>query len=118
IVCSLLVLNQLPFWQQRLLSDDFVQPPWHDLHPARLALAQSLSASPHFALAVTIDRLVDSLDLADLVASYASRGSKPQRPDLLLKVVLFLTQCGDHSPAAWFAASVEDRVVDWLLRGI
>src|SRR5258708_2757799 len=89
VLCSLLVLsNPLP-WQQRLRSHDSLQPPWHDHHPDRLAMADCRpAASLH--LARTIDRLVDELSFADLVASYSGRGSTPHRPDLLLKAVLYL----------------------------
>ena len=35
---SLSVVDQQPVWRLRLLGADFIQPPWHDLHPDRLAL--------------------------------------------------------------------------------
>jgi transposase len=115
IVASLPVLNNLPQWRQRLFSPAFLQPPWHDHHPARLAIDEAL---PHdsMVLAHTVDDLVDVLDLQKLIDSYSGRGSTPHRPDLMLKAVLFLTQRGIHSPAAWTVQAVENRVLQWLLR--
>jgi transposase len=110
------VLNKLSAWQRRLVSAAFRQPPWHDRDPARLAIEHDL---PHDSLhlARIIDQFVDRLCLAALVASYRGRGSTPYRPDLMLKAVLFLTQRGIHSPAAWKQQCRENRVVQWLLRG-
>jgi transposase len=117
IVTSLVVLGNLLPWQQRLRSDAFRQPPWHDRHPARLALEHDLPAEA-LQLARVIDRLVDHLSLAELVASYRGRGSTPHRPDLLLKAVLFFSQRGLHHPATWNYQARDSRVVSWLLRGI
>ncbi len=116
IVCSLLVLNNLSSWQQRLHSADFVQPPWHDQHPARLAIEADLP-SDLLRLARTIDAMVDRLSMSHLVASYRGRGSSPHRPDLMLKAILFLVQRGKHSPADWYFQAYENRLVQWLLRG-
>jgi transposase len=117
-VGSLLVLNPLPSWKKRLLGDDFIQPPWHDLHPARLAIERDLPPAL-MTLARTIDRFVDRLCLADLVASFSRRGSAAQRPDLMLKAVLFfLHRRRLHSPAAWFLECHDSRVAQWLLRGL
>jgi transposase len=116
IVSSLPVLNNLPAWQLLLHCEAFLQPPWHDHHPTRLAIAADLP-DDCLRLARTIDRLVDRLCLAKLVASFAGKGSTPHRPDLMLKAVLFFTQRGLHRPAAWTRQSCENRVVQWLLRG-
>jgi hypothetical protein len=111
------VLNNLFPWQERLRSRDFVQPPWEDRHPARLAIEADLP-SDSLRLARAIDSLVDQLSLRHLVASYRGRGSTPHRPDLLLKAVLFCVQRGEHRPAQWFKQSSENRVVQWLLRNL
>lgn len=116
-LCSLPVLDHWPPWRKRLLGGGFVQPPWHDCHPDRLALDADLPAEL-LRLARTIDSLVDRLDLAALVGSFSGRGSPANRPDLMLKAVLFFTQRGIHSPAAWFLHSRDSRAVAWLLRGL
>ena len=116
IVFSLPVLINRPAWQHRLDSAAFRQPPWPDYHPARLAIANDLPRDV-LHLAHLIDRLVDQISLAAIVASYHGRGSTPHRPDLMLKAVLFMTQRGMHSPAQWTQQCYENRLVQWLLRG-
>jgi len=117
ILCSLVVLSPLADWQQRLLSEHFVQPPWQEQQPQRLAIAQDLPADC-LRLAQTIDRLVDQLSLQPLVDSYRPRSDRPYRPDLLLKAVLWFTHQGQHQPAFWFFQAQQNRVVQWLLRGL
>jgi hypothetical protein len=117
-VCSLSVVDQQPAWRQRLHSEAFIQPPWHDLDPARLAIELDLPPSL-MRLAGVIDRFVDRLDLAELVASFKGKGSAAHRPDLMLKAVLFfLHHRRLHSPAAWFLEGFDSRVAAWLLRGL
>jgi hypothetical protein len=117
-VCSLTVVDQVPAWRRRLLGEDFIQPPWHDSHPARVAIELDLPPSL-LRLARVIDRFVDRLDLADLVASFKGRGSAAHRPDLMLKAALFFLHSRRlHSPAAWFLESFDSRVAAWLLRGL
>jgi transposase len=68
-------------------------------------------------LARRIEQAVHRLDLRVLWQSYAGTGSLPHGPDLLLRAVLFETQRGHHSPAAWQRAAAESGPVRWLLRG-
>lgn len=117
MVLSLVVLSQPPAWRQRLLGDAFRQPPWHDCHRQRLCLLDGLPTDLA-RLARLIDSLVDQLALGLLVASYAGKGDLPHRPDLMLKAVLFLSQRGIHSPAAWHFQAHDSRAVAWLLRGV
>jgi hypothetical protein len=65
-----------------------------------------------------IDEAMKELDLAGLFGTYGGRGSKALRPDLLLRLVLYETQCGRHSPAQWFRDSRENEPVQWLLFGM
>lgn len=116
-ILTLPTVAPVPAWKHRLASDDFIQPAWDDFHPDRTALPARLPPK-QFRLAQLIDRLVDRLDLKDLVDSYSHRGSPAHRPDLLLKAVLFFTQSGYHSPADWFFQSRDSRLVSWLLRGL
>lgn len=88
---------------------------WHDDHPDRLALGALLPADH---LARRIDAAVARLDLAPLYAAYAGTGSLPHDPALLLRAVLFATQRGQHSPAAWHRDAAESGPVRWLLRGL
>jgi transposase len=92
----------------------FVPVPWHDDHPDRLALDRPL-ACDH--LARQIDAAVDRLDLGPLYDRYGGTGSPAYGPALLLRVVLYETRNGRHSPAAWHRAAAEDGPVRWLLRG-
>src|SRR5437763_16644066 len=69
----------------------FAPPPWAADSPDWQRLDQKL---PPDHLARRIDRAVDRLDLTGLFDSYAGTGSKPHRPDLLLKVVLYDLQQG------------------------
>ena len=64
--------------------DRFAGPPWDHRSPQRLAIDDDLPADH---LARAIDEMVDRLDLTDLFASYAGVGSRPHRPDLMLKIV-------------------------------
>jgi hypothetical protein len=66
--------------------DRFAVPPWDPRSPERLAIDDDLPADH---LARAIDEVVDRLDLTALFASSAGVGSKPHRPDLMLKVVLY-----------------------------
>jgi transposase len=68
-------------------------------------------------LARRIDRLVDRLDLRPLRDAYAGTGSRPYHPRLLLKVALYETQSGHHSPALWCRHARESEPVRWLARG-
>jgi transposase len=88
---------------------------WPDDHPDHLALGELLPADH---LARRIEATVATLDLAPLYAAYAGTGSPPYDPALLLRAVLFATERGQHSPAAWHRAAAESGPVRWLLRGL
>ena len=95
--------------------DRFAGPPWDHRSPQRLAIDDDLPAGH---LARAIDEMVDRLDLTDLFASYAGLGSKPYRPDLMLKIVLYEMQTGRHSPGQWAEDARDRRYLLWLGRGI
>jgi transposase len=67
--------------------------------------------------AVLIDAAVDRLDLSVLFASYGNSGSKPHRPDLMLKAVLYQMRLGHHQPTEWLRAAQENDPMRWLLCG-
>jgi transposase len=89
-------------------------PPWHDDHPARRDIELRL-APDH--LARTIDRAAARLDLSALRATYGRTGSEAHPPERLLRVVLYQTRRGRHSPADWHRDARECEPVRWLLRG-
>jgi len=93
----------------------FATPPWADDDPRHQEL-ERLLPSDH--LARSVERAVAGLDLAELFAAYAGRGSVPYPPDLLLKAVLYEVQRGHHSPATWHREAHEAGPVRWLLRGL
>jgi transposase len=93
----------------------FAEPPWEEDNPSRQEIETRI---PTDHLAMLIDAGVDRLDLSALFASYSGRGSKPLRPDLLLKVALYELACGKPSPAEWFRELRESDPVKWLARGI
>jgi transposase len=95
--------------------DRFAVPPWDRQSPQRLAIDDDLPADH---LARAIDEAVDRLDLTDLFASYAGVGSRPYRPDLMLKIVLYEIQTGRHSPGQWAEDARDRRCLLWLGRGI
>jgi transposase len=93
----------------------FAETPWNEQTPQWQALEQSLPAEH---LVRQIAGAAESLDLTALYATYAGRGSKPLRPELLLKLVLYEKQSGRPSPAQWFRDARENGPVQWLLRGL
>jgi len=93
----------------------FAPPPWSEGCPQRRACEEDLPADD---VARRIDQLVDELDLQGLYASYAGRGQKAHRPDLLLRVVLYESHCGRQSPAQWAQDMRRNTVVQWLARGL
>jgi transposase len=95
--------------------DRFAVPPWDHRSPERLAIDDDLPADH---LARAIDEAVDQLDLTALFASSAGVGSKPHRPDLMLKIVLYEMQTGRHSPGQWAEDAPDRRCLLWLGRGI
>jgi len=96
-------------------GNKFAPPPWERSSAEWLRIDQQLEADH---LARRIDRGVDRLDLTPLLASYAGRGSKACRPDLMLKMALFEIQRGRVSPAQWYLDAKENLVLHWLGRGL
>ena len=92
----------------------FASSPWQDLDPRRLELEHCL---PPDHLARRLDVAVDRLDLSAFRHGYGRTGSQAYAPALLLKVILFETRGGRHSPAAWQRSARELAPVRWLLRG-
>jgi hypothetical protein len=81
-----------------------------DDHPDRLALG---ALRPHDHRARQSAAAGARLDLGLLDAAYAGTGSPPHDPALLWAAVLFQTQRGQHSPAAWH----RDAAASGPLRG-
>jgi transposase len=88
--------------------------PWHDDHPDRLDLERLLPADHR---ARQIDAAVERLDLQPLRDRYRGCGAPAFPPELLLRVVLYETRCGYHSPGQWYRHACESAPVRWLLRG-
>lgn len=65
-----------------------------------------------------LDAYVDGLDLSALEAVYLGVGSKPYRPDLMLKIVLWEMLDGRSSPAQWHRDVRYNIVLAWLGQGI
>jgi transposase len=93
----------------------FAEPPWNRRSPEWLQIEDSLAADHRARL---IDEAVDQLDLTDLFDSYLGVGSKPHRPDLFLKIVLYEIQIGRHSPDQWAEDVCDRRSLQWLGFGI
>ncbi len=87
-------------WRRRGKDADdlFAAPPWDE---TSLAWREIDARLPADHLARKINFIAGQLDLGVLFESYAGRGSQAHRPDLLLKLVLYETQCGKPSPAEW-----------------
>ena len=60
---------------------------------------------------------VDRLDLSAFRDDYGRTGSPAYAPALLLKVILYETREGRHSPASWRRSARSSEPVRWLLRG-
>jgi transposase len=66
-----------------------------------------------------IARLTDEeLDREALHRTYCGRGSRPHRPDLLLKLVLYEHSQGRPQPVQWFKDLKENKPVQWLVYGM
>ena len=96
-------------------DDRFAELPWDEQTPQWQEIDQDLPADH---LARQIDQLVEELDLAGLFATYTGRGTKALWPDLLLRLVLYETQCGRLSPAEWLRDARENDPARWLLFGM
>lgn len=93
----------------------FAQPPWNVDTPRWMELDDELSADH---LAREIRQVVEALDLTPLLDSYSGRGRKPQRPDLMLAIVLFELRRGRNHPQDWFVDMQENQALRWLGMGI
>jgi transposase len=58
------------------------------------------------------------LDVEVLRRTYSGRGSRPHRPDLLLKLVLYEHSQGRPQPVQWFKDLEENKAVAWLVYGM
>jgi transposase len=66
-----------------------------------------------------IARLTDEdLNLNSLFCTYAGRGSKPHRPDLLLKLAIYEHSQGRPQPVQWMKDLKENKAVQWLVYGM
>ena len=92
----------------------FAETPWDEQTLRWQEIDRELPAEH---LARQIACAVEELDLAGLFVTYSGRGTKALRPDLLLKLVLYETQRGRHSPAQWFLDAKENSPAQWLLMG-
>ena len=94
----------------------FAEPPWNPASPEWLALDRQL-ATDHAVRQIA--RLTDEeLDLQALRRTYSGRGSRPHRPDLLLKLVLYEHDQGRPQPVQWFKDLQENTAVAWLVFGM
>jgi transposase len=60
----------------------------------------------------------EDLNLDALIHSYAGRGTKPHRPDLLLKLVIYEHSQGRPQPVQWRKDLQENKPVQWLVFGM
>jgi transposase len=66
-----------------------------------------------------IARLADEeLNLDALIRTYSGRGSKPHRPDLLLKLVVYEHWQGRVQPVQWKKDLKENKATQWLVYGM
>jgi transposase len=93
----------------------FAEPPWDEDDAVRQEIDTRIPANH---LVRHIEASVDQLDLTTLFRSYHGHGSRPLRPDLMLKVMLYELACGKPSPAEWFRDLRESESVQWLGRCI
>ncbi len=91
-------------------------PPWNRESPQWLALDRQLDPDHPVR---QIARLTDAeLDWTALQATYAGRGSRPHRPELLLKLVIYEHAQGRVQPVQWFKDLQENQAVQWLTFGL
>lgn len=65
-----------------------------------------------------VENAVRQLDWSPLCATYSNRGSRPYRPDLMLRLALYEILRGVASPNRWAQDAKENLPLRWLLRGI
>ena len=93
----------------------FANPPWNEDHPDWIRFDEWLSRDHWVRQIVEAMRV---LDLTPLFASYSAGGTKPIRPDLMLRVVLIETQQGRYRPSQWFRDLRENIALMWAAFGI
>jgi transposase len=94
----------------------FAEPPWNVTAPEWLALDRELDLDH---LVRRIARLTDEeLNLEALRRTYCGRGSRPHRPDLLLKLLVYEHSQGRPQPVQWHKDLSENKPVQWLTFGI
>lgn len=64
-----------------------------------------------------VERIVAQLDCSELDETYSGRGSRPYRPDIMLRLALYETLNGVGSPHRWARDAQECLPLEWLLRG-
>jgi transposase len=94
----------------------FARPPWNTESSEWIALDGELGLDHPVR---QIARLVDDvLNLDALIRTYAGRGSKPHRPELLLKLVIYEHSLGRPQPVQWMRDLEENKAVQWLAYGM
>jgi transposase len=93
----------------------FAEPPWAEDSPPWQDFDRMLGAD-HVARHVV--KRVMAMDLSDLTKSYLGTGSRPFRPDLMLRIALIEIQQGRHSPSHWFKDNQENIALQWAGLGI
>jgi hypothetical protein len=93
----------------------FADPPWNEDHPDWIRLDEELPIDHRGRQMV---QAMAGLDLARLLASYSAGGTRPIRPDLMLRVVLIEMQDGRCRPSQWFRDLREHVPLMWAGFGI
>jgi transposase len=94
----------------------FAEPPWNTESPEWLTL--DCEVEPNHPVR-EIARLTDEeLNLEALARTYSGRGTKPHRPDLLLKLALYEHLQGHGQPVKWKKDLKENKPVQWLVFGM
>ena len=93
----------------------FADPPWNEDHPDWIRFDEVLPADHR---AREMVRAMQVLDLTGLFASYSAGGTRPIRPDLMLRVVLIEIQDGRYRPTQWFRDLRENIPLMWAAFGI
>jgi len=94
----------------------FGEPPWNTTSPEWLTLDRQLDPDHPVR---RIARLTDKeLNLDCLQRTYCGRSSRPHRPDLLLKLLVYEHSQGRPQPVQWLKDVKENIAVMWLVYGL
>lgn len=93
----------------------FAEPPWNEDHPDWIRLEHELPAAHP---ARQIVSAIEVLDLKLLFDSYSAGGTRPLRPDLMLRIVLIEMQQGRFRPSQWFRDAGEHTPLMWAGFGL